>query len=437
MLRAGLQELRRAGPLALGLATLAAGWLGYGFWRLTLVHQRFGGGVDLRLRWREVLRWWDGVDIYRFDPDAMYPPASYLMFTPIVGWGPFRQVRWLYAALMVLCLVLLVRTLLRAAGGDRRQRILLVAAALASYPLGAGIGNGQVALPVLLFVLVMAQASSAPAAGLALVAAVLKPTLGGPFAVLVLTKRRGAVAAALAAIVYLALTLGATLPLGRDPVERLEAWAERGVQGAEFGANRGEGSIGTRNQRSLETAVLEGSGRPDGVKARRAPAPPPEPLLTIKSINVHSLLAWWGRPRWMTLGTVLTVLAAWAWALRRRAAPLWTRLGVLGITTVLCTYHAWYDHALLLLPFVALQRIGTGEDAGGLAPRHARRLAVWLALSLLAPGGLYLLPHPWNNAYVIAQTAIWLTAAAALVRHAALVGGAHAEGQAEPGAVSG
>ena len=178
--------------------------------------------------------------------------------------------------------------------------------------------------------------------------------------------------------------------------------------------------MGTRNRRSLESAVRVGAGRGPTAAQRRARnkrRTKPRPF-TIKSVNVHSMLAWGRLPGWMTLGTLATVLLTWAWVVRRRTAPVWTQLGVVGIATVLCTYHAWYDHAVLLLPLVALQRIATGLDPGGLAPRRARGLAVLLGLSLLAPGGLYLLPHPLNNAYVVTQTVVWLIAAAALVRHA-------------------
>ena len=420
MLRRALDELRCAGLLAWSLVALGTGWLGYGFWRLCLVAGRDGGGVDLRLRWREVEFWWRGLDLYRDLPDAMYPPASYLLFTPLLGWGSFGTVRLVYAGLQVLCLIALGVALHRAAGGTRRQRWLLVALALASYPLGAGIGNGQVALPVLVLVIAAVHATRVVPMALALTGALIKPTLGGPFVIVLLARSRGVAAVALAGTLYLGLTLGATLPIGASPLERMGAWAERGVEGAHFGASRGEGSMGTRNRRSLESAVRVGAGRgPTAAqwRARNKRRTKPRPF-TIKSVNVHSVLAWGRLHGWMTLGTLATVLLTWAWVVRRRTAPIWTQLGVVGIATVLCTYHAWYDHAVLLLPLVALQRIATGLDPGGLAPSRARALAVLLGLSLLAPGGLYLLPHPLNNAYVVAQTVVWLAVAASLVVHA-------------------
>jgi hypothetical protein len=36
--------------------------------------------------------------------------------------------------------------------------------------------------------------------------------------------------------------------------------------------------------------------------------------------------------------------------------------------------------------------------------------------STLAPGGLYLLPAPWNQLYVVAQVVLWLAACVFLLR---------------------
>ena len=89
-------------------------------------------------------------------------------------------------------------------------------------------------------------------------------------------------------------------------------------------------------------------------------------------------------------------------------------------------YHGWYDDVILLLPLIALYRIFKGEGAPG--PRFrlaAGILLVTMSASLLAPGGVYSLPYPWNNMSVILQTVIWLGVLLFLLlsAHAARPGG--------------
>ena len=82
--------------------------------------------------------------------------------------------------------------------------------------------------------------------------------------------------------------------------------------------------MGTRNRRSLESAVRVGAGRGPTAAQRRArnkQRTKPRPF-TIKSVNVHSVLAWGRLHGWMTLGTLATVLLTWAWVVRRRTAPI-------------------------------------------------------------------------------------------------------------------
>ena len=55
------------------MAAVATAWLGYEFWRLVL--EEPGGANDLKERHDEVVRWFDGVPIYREAWTSVYPPA--------------------------------------------------------------------------------------------------------------------------------------------------------------------------------------------------------------------------------------------------------------------------------------------------------------------------------------------------------------------------
>ena len=168
-------------------AALALGWIAYGAWRLVL-QPRPEGAIDLRLRWREVRAWFDGVPTYATFSDAVYPPASYLMLWPFAAWDSLAALRWFWLAVNLALLGWLAAQLVRAAGEGAWRRPF-VAAALASYPIGATLGNGQLGLAVTACLLALvARLAAGPRdlrgdlalAGLFLVVLV-KPSLGAYF----------------------------------------------------------------------------------------------------------------------------------------------------------------------------------------------------------------------------------------------------------------
>jgi hypothetical protein len=73
---------------------------------------------------------------------------------------------------------------------------------------------------------------------------------------------------------------------------------------------------------------------------------------------------------------------------------------------------------LILLPMIALFRIakqsptreGTGVAAGIL-------LAITM-LAMLAPGGLFLFPEPWNWCYIAGQITVWIVGLVFLMERA-------------------
>jgi hypothetical protein len=78
----------------------------------------------------------------------------------------------------------------------------------------------------------------------------------------------------------------------------------------------------------------------------------------------------------------------------------------------------WYDDLLILLPMVTLFRIATQRAPGAAADRLAGPLLAITLLTTLAPGGLYLLPMPWNKLYVALQTITWVAVLIFLLNYA-------------------
>jgi len=371
------------------MAIVALVWLAYEFRRLLLEP---GGmaAVDLKLRLWETQAWFEGRPIYREIADAVYPPASYLMLWPLLGWMDLTAVRVVWTILTVGILACLVPLSVRFSGAatphERRFAALLP---LATYATGASVGNGQLSLAVLLCLMVSLPRLGAKRrtwsddAGIALLVllALVKPSMSVFFFWIVLFAAGGLRPSLLVIAGYAILSLAACFFQEGSVLELAREWMARGLRGAVWGATEGHGSIAVQD---------------DGT-------------LRILSVNLHSLLGALGLQEYLGIASaaVLAILGLWCWRGRKR--PIWLLMAVAALVGRFCAYHGWYDDVLLLLPLLALFRV-TKLDAPlptGLRVAAGVLLASMVA-SLLAPGGIYALPHPWGNVYVLAQTGIWL-----------------------------
>ena len=90
------QSLLRAAIPVMAIAAIV--WLAYQFWRLLLGDAPIWptsppGAIDLKLMHRLVDDWFAGRRIYGELGSAVYPPATYVLLWPLVGWldvGPAR-----------------------------------------------------------------------------------------------------------------------------------------------------------------------------------------------------------------------------------------------------------------------------------------------------------------------------------------------------------
>jgi hypothetical protein len=138
---------------------IALVWLGYQFWRLLSGSSPIWtsspvGAFDLNLRHNEVQRWFAGLPIYHESKTAVYPPASYVILWPFLGWLGFTPARWLWAITTVVGLYWLIHLILRESGAKTSfERLFVTLMPLSMYATGATIGNGQLIdhlLPVLI-----------------------------------------------------------------------------------------------------------------------------------------------------------------------------------------------------------------------------------------------------------------------------------------------
>jgi hypothetical protein len=359
------------------MAIIACLWLGYEYWRL-LWQPGIMGAVDLKLRHEEVHRWFAGLPVYSEFRTATYPPASFVILWPLVGWLDITATRWLWAATSVLALLWLIYLLIQAVRTRSREaRAFIALLPLSGYAAGATIGNGQLIvhlLPVLVAGLLLLERNRPSwrrqAAGAALLLVTLvKPAVFAPFFWIVLFRAGRWWLAIAVTLAYAALTLFAAqfqaIPL---PI-LLKEWLARSEATA-------AGSVGA---------------------------------------NLHAWLQALGGRAWLSAVSILALALLGWWVYRHRRADLWLLLGVTACVSNLWAYHLWYDDFLLLLPMVALFRLARWQGRTERERVRAGVLLGALVITGLAPGGLYALPSPWNAVYVGVQTVVRLLVLAFLL----------------------
>lgn len=375
--------LLRAAIVLMGIAAIV--WLGYEFGRL-LFDLGPKGAVDLNLRLGEVQTWFRGEPVYGSIKTAVYPPASYAILWPLVGWLGITPARWLYAFTAVAALAWLVRLLVRVSGANSRtQRVFIGMIPLCIYATGATIGNGQIIvyiMPVLITgLLLLCPGSSGlwkDILGSFLVAlALVKPSVAAPFLWIVLFVPGRLRPALLTALGYVGITALAISFQESDILSLIDGFRKGTVQ------------------------MLSG-----------------EAAVTYSHTNVHSWLSFLGLSKWIPAASLALFMALGVWTYVHRRCDVWLLVGVVALVARFWTFHGWYDDLLVVLPLIALFRVATSGGSRMGQDWAAGALFAVTLLTLMAPGGLYLFPRPWNLVYVAGQTCVWGAVLAFLLVHA-------------------
>jgi hypothetical protein len=368
--------LMRAAIATMVIASLV--WFGYQFWRLLwgsapIWHTSPTGAVDLKILHQLVHEWFAGRSVYRELSTAVHPPATYVLLWPMLGWLEITPARWLWAATTMVALAALVYIIVqesRANSSLERAFIALIPCSI--YATGAAIGNGQLIvhlLPMLLVGLLMLHRERKRKAHLfasaLILGALVKPSISVPFLWLVLFVPRFLGPISLVAVGYCVLTLIAVSFQDSTLTVLLHDW----------------------HSRSSSLAVTAGKGN---------------------VANLHVWLGSLGLNEWIFPTSLALLLALGLWSYRYRHIDIWILMGVTAYVARFWTYHRWYDDALILLPMVTLFRIAKGGPSGHADDVIAGILLGVTLLLMLAPGGLFLLPAPWNTVYVFGQVIVWI-----------------------------
>jgi hypothetical protein len=323
---------------------------------------------DLRLRHREVHRWFAGLEVYGDVERGDYPPASYVLLWPLMGWLDLAHTRFVWALTSLLALVWLARMFLRASGaGTWPERALFLLLPFSVYATSAAISLGQVSNHSLALVLagsiLLAPGRSRwqddLAAASLLLIALVKPTLAAPFFWLALFVPGRLRPASLIVLGYIGLTVFAIAFQSGGVLELALGWLGEGPQ------------------------VLRGHA------------------------NFPKILAQAGLREWVLPSTLIFLSVHGLWVHRHRASDLWLLIGVSALVARLFIPHRLYDDMLVLLPMIALFQVAKGADATSLRLiAGVLFTACWMTVhapaSVLTAGGLL------AAGVEIVQGAIWL-----------------------------
>lgn len=352
------------------LALLAALKLGDEYRRL-LLETGPTGAIDLRILHSLVTDWFQGAPIYDFDIHAVYPPASYLLLWPLLGWLSADAARWLWAGLMLAALAgfcgLLIRGSNAASGRDRVFVALLL---LSMNATGVCVGNGQLAifmLPAVVGAVLVVRRQESDWRYDVLVSflalfALLKPSLSAPFMFLLLMPPGGWRRALLIGLGYAGLTLASSLSQAAGPWALMQDW----LNASKYGP------------------VLRGYG------------------------NVHTWLSAAGHEDWALPASALALLALGIWTLSRRHTDVWISLAVAALAARFWIYHRLYDDMLIVLPMVALYRLARGGPRPEGRDVLAGVLLAATILAMLMPARLLRLPAPALYPFTGTHVVLWL-----------------------------
>jgi hypothetical protein len=364
-----------AGAVAMALAAA---------WRLSqaLPSLMWEGGphpTDLHARHAELHRWFRGIFEDPQSWRADYPPATYVILWPLLGWLPFEQARLLWGGLTLLTLAWLSwLTLKTSHAGSPAQRSFALLLPLSGYATAATIGVGQLGnlvVPLLITAIALLLDSGerrwrAVAGSAAFVAALVKPALAAPFFWIVCFAADRLRPAVLVVLSYLALTLFAISFQAVDPLTSATGWLAK------------------------------------------------QPFYGLGHANLHRFMAWLGVAEWIGVAALLALFAIGVWVYRHRHVEVWLLMGVVALLTRLAFHHRLYDDVLLLIPMIVLFRLARASCADPYTDVRAGILLALLWASVNMPAQLLGRPTLLSVVLEVGQAAVWIAALAFLMGEA-------------------
>ena len=361
-------------------------------WRLWLEMPPFISGqyeidaIDMINRHIEVHRWFAGQLVYGGAiKNGDYPPASYTMLWPFLGWLDLTSARYLWALIYLGLLGWLAWLgALESLASTFWEKMFMVIMPFALYPASTGIRVGQIAInviPSLVMGLLLMQPSSYRRydrlgrdilASAMFIFALVKPTLSVPFFWIVCFMPGRCRLFWLVSFGYSLLAL-------------IAIFFQNG------------------NLLSLHRDWLEQSGNY---------------LLSEGYANIHTWLEVIGLSDWMLPASLILFIVTGVWTLLYRKVDLWILLGVAALVSRFWTDHRLYDDLLIWIPMITLYRLAKVTSLEKFILGQPAKLiaAVLFALNwfvLLGPARFVINPllssSPFEVVIKIGVATLWLT----------------------------
>ena len=386
------------------LAAIAIARLIYEFDRL-LFGELPLGAIDLKLRYDETLAWFTGDPVYFVGEPittelktAVYPPASYVMFWPLMNQQlSFSVVRWLWGASTIAMLGGLIYLVIKASQARSLvSRVFLGLLILACYAAAINIGNGQLTIHLVTLLvagLLLIDRKQETwwtdiVGSLLITLTLIKPTVSVPFFGLVLFLPGRLRPAILVISQYGLLAFISSLIQRTNPIDLHQTWLKLGVSAAAWSSAGGDGD---------QTASLSES-----------PGTISQLMFNDLGYNdVHSLLGAIKLNQWNLLASLVILLALAVWIYYHRTVNFWLLLSITAIVARLWVYHRVYDDLLLILPIISLWRIHLDMDNQQSA--IASILLGIMTVSALVPASLRFYPGLLGIGFRMGQLAVWLS----------------------------
>lgn len=324
------------------LAAAATFRLLHEFVRLAIPDPYIQGANDLRNFQNAMKGLFAGQPIYKELGTSPYPPASYAIFWPFLGWLDLTPARMLWAITLIGVLIWFIVLLLRESKATSlTERILVALILLSMNGTGVTIGNGQLGLhilPALLTALLLTQHRDVTIpnqifTSLLVLLALAKPTISVPFLWILLFRPQGIRTLFLTFIGYLAITWLALSFQNQPVIAVFESWFHR-----------------------ASTVALErGYG------------------------NLHAVLGSADLNSWMAPASLFVFGLLGLWVYFHRNVDPWFIIGITAIVARFWTYHRYYDDVLIILPAISLFRI-----AKSYGPADVRGFVAGLLLTMIS-----------------------------------------------------
>jgi hypothetical protein len=327
--------------------------------------------TDLHARFHETSGWFAGIFERPVGGRADYPPASYIVLWPLLGWLTLEHARVLWGVTSVAALSLLSYMAAKEGGArTRTQQALLMLLPFSGYATAATLSVGQVGnhvVPALVAGVLLLHSSRGRwwqdvSGAVLLLFALVKPILSAPFFWIVCFAMGRLRPAVLTAAGYIGFTLFAASFQDGDLLTILTGWLGEGVNW------------------------------PRG------------------TVNLHKWLYQLGLASWVLPATLVTLLAFGGWVYRHRRTDIWILMGVAALVSRLGFHHRVYDDVLLAIPLIALFRLAAAGRVVGDRDVIAGILFALIWATVNAPAQLFFLPPPVPALMQAGQALVWIAA---------------------------